>query len=112
MNKRVRLPIGYHSSRWTFVIIPALFPSDRFKNLQETTYFIPVADFDVYFFGDRWECFYSVATVCGLLKNLEEGLRWFEQAEADFKTARNCLEDGNYYAIAFFSRQSAEKALK
>lgn len=112
MHSLVRLPIAYHGSRWTFVIIPALFPSDRFKNLQETTYFIPVADFDVYVFGGRWECFYSVATVYGLLKNLEEGLRWFEQAEADFKTARDCLEDGNYYATAFFSQQSAEKALK
>ncbi|MCS6769343.1 MAG: HEPN domain-containing protein [Candidatus Caldarchaeum sp.] len=46
------------------------------------------------------------------MKNLEEGLRWFEQAEADLKTARDCLEDGNYYAAAFFSQQAAEKALK
>ncbi|MDW7977632.1 MAG: HEPN domain-containing protein, partial [Candidatus Caldarchaeum sp.] len=46
------------------------------------------------------------------MKNLEEGMRWFEQAEADLKTARDCLEDGNYYAAAFFSQQAAEKALK
>ena len=44
--------------------------------------------------------------------NLEEGLRWIDQAEADLKTSRNCLEDGNYYASAFFAQQSAEKSLK
>lgn len=44
--------------------------------------------------------------------NLEEGERWLDQARADLKTARDCLEDGNYYACAFFSQQSAEKALK
>jgi len=46
------------------------------------------------------------------MKNLEEGLRWLDQAKADLKTARDCLKDGNYYASAFFSQQSAEKALK
>ncbi len=46
------------------------------------------------------------------MSNLEEGLRWLDQAEADFKTAKDCLEDGNYYACAFFAQQSAEKALK
>ncbi|MBO3802839.1 MAG: HEPN domain-containing protein [Candidatus Brockarchaeota archaeon] len=45
-------------------------------------------------------------------RNLKEGLRWIDQAEADLKTARDCLEDGNYYASAFFAQQSAEKALK
>ena len=44
--------------------------------------------------------------------NREEGMRWLDQAEADLKTARDCLEDGNYYASAFFAQQSAEKALK
>jgi HEPN domain-containing protein len=44
--------------------------------------------------------------------NVEEGLRWVDQAEADLKTARDCLEDGNYYASAFFAQQSAEKSLK
>jgi HEPN domain-containing protein len=44
--------------------------------------------------------------------NVEEGLRWVDQAEADLKTARDCLEDGNYYAPAFFGQQSAEKSLK
>jgi HEPN domain-containing protein len=46
------------------------------------------------------------------MKNLEEGLRWLDQARADHKTAKDCLEDGNYYASAFFSQQSAEKAVK
>jgi HEPN domain-containing protein len=44
--------------------------------------------------------------------NLEEGLRWLDQAEADMKTARDCVKDGNYYASAFFAQQAAEKALK
>jgi len=44
--------------------------------------------------------------------NLEEGLRWLDQAEADLKTAGDCLKDGNYYAAAFFAQQAAEKALK
>jgi len=44
--------------------------------------------------------------------NLEEGLRWIDQAEADLKTSKDCLEDGNYYASAFFAQQSAEKSLK
>jgi len=46
------------------------------------------------------------------MRNLEEGLRWLDQAEADLKTAKDCLKDENYYASAFFSQQSAEKALK
>mgnify|MGYP001025136988 CR=1 FL=1 len=46
------------------------------------------------------------------MDNLEEGLRWLDQAKADLKTARDCSKDGNYYATAFFSQQSAEKALK
>ena len=46
------------------------------------------------------------------MRNLAEGLRWLDQAEADIKTARDCLKDGNYYASAFFAQQSAEKALK
>lgn len=44
--------------------------------------------------------------------NVEEGLRWLDQAQADLKTAKDCLKDGNYYASAFFSHQAAEKALK
>lgn len=45
-------------------------------------------------------------------QNLNEALRWLEQAEADAKTARDCLNDGNYYASAFFCQQAGEKALK
>ncbi|MEM1929966.1 MAG: HEPN domain-containing protein [Thermofilaceae archaeon] len=45
-------------------------------------------------------------------KNIEEGLRWLDQAEADLKTAKDCLKDGNYYAAAFFAQQAAEKALE
>jgi len=44
--------------------------------------------------------------------NLREGLRWLEQAEADCKTAKDCLKDENYYASAFFGQQAAEKGLK
>lgn len=46
------------------------------------------------------------------MKNLKVGLRWLAQAEADLKTAKDCRDDGNYYASAFFSQQSAEKAIK
>jgi len=46
------------------------------------------------------------------MKNLREGLRWLEQAEADLKTAKDCSTAGNYYASAFFGQQAAEKALK
>ncbi len=46
------------------------------------------------------------------MRNIKEGLRWLDQANADLKTAKDCLNDGNYYASAFFSQQSAEKALK
>jgi HEPN domain-containing protein len=46
------------------------------------------------------------------MQNLEEGLRWLDQAKADFKTAKDCLKDKNYYASAFFAQQAAEKALK
>lgn len=35
-----------------------------------------------------------------------------DQAEADLKTAKDCLKDGNYYASSFFAQQAAEKALK
>lgn len=44
--------------------------------------------------------------------NREEGLRWLDQAQADLKTARDCLKDGNFYASAFFAQQAAEKAVK
>jgi HEPN domain-containing protein len=60
--------------------------------------------------GYKYNCNNSFGD--GLVDNLEEGLRWLDQAEADLKTARDCLKDKNYYASAFFSQQSAEKALK
>lgn len=44
--------------------------------------------------------------------NLEEGMRWLDQAGADLKTAKDCIVDENFYATAFFSQQAAEKALK
>lgn len=37
---------------------------------------------------------------------------WLKQAEADLKTANDCLKSGNYYACAFFAEQCAEKGLK
>jgi HEPN domain-containing protein len=46
------------------------------------------------------------------MRNLELGLTWLDQAKADMKTARDCLEDGNFYASAFFSQQAAGKALR
>ncbi|MBC7248908.1 MAG: HEPN domain-containing protein [Anaerolineae bacterium] len=37
---------------------------------------------------------------------------WLRQAQADFATAKQLLDDGIYYASVFFAHQSAEKALK
>jgi HEPN domain-containing protein len=39
-------------------------------------------------------------------------LRWMEQADEDFKTARILINQGVYYASVFFSHQAIEKALK
>jgi len=44
--------------------------------------------------------------------NVGEARRWLDQAQADAKTARDCLQDANFYATAFFAQQAAEKALK
>jgi len=44
--------------------------------------------------------------------NLKESLRWLDQADADYKTAKDCAGSDNHYAAAFFSQQAAEKALK
>lgn len=38
--------------------------------------------------------------------------RWFKQATADLKAAKDSLEDGNYEWSCFQSQQSGEKALK
>lgn len=45
-------------------------------------------------------------------RNIKEGLRRLDQAKMDVKTAKDCIEDGNFYASAFFAQQSAEKALE
>jgi len=42
----------------------------------------------------------------------QESKDWMIQAEADLKTAGDCLKDGNFYACALFCQQTAEKALK
>ena len=42
----------------------------------------------------------------------EEAEDWLAQGERDLRTARNCLQAGDYYAAAFFAQQAAEKALK
>ena len=41
-----------------------------------------------------------------------EAENWFKQSKADMKTAKDCLDAGNYYAAAFFCQQAVEKALK
>jgi len=38
--------------------------------------------------------------------------KWLKQAEADFKAARDSLEDSNYEWSCFQAQQSGEKALK
>ncbi|MGB9727376.1 MAG: HEPN domain-containing protein [Nitrososphaeria archaeon] len=45
-------------------------------------------------------------------KNLIEGLRWLDQAEADLKTAKDCVKDGNYYASSFFLNRLLKNVLK
>jgi len=42
----------------------------------------------------------------------EEIKNWFKQAEADLKSARNCLSSEDFYLSVFSSQQSVEKALK
>lgn len=42
----------------------------------------------------------------------EETKQWFEQSEADLKTANVCYEGKRYYAVVFFCQQTVEKALK
>jgi len=41
-----------------------------------------------------------------------EGLRWFEQAEADRKGAQLLFDGESYHLACFISQQVAEKALK
>lgn len=42
----------------------------------------------------------------------QEIKNWWEQAEADLKTAKDNLMLKNYYASVMFSQQAAEKSLK
>lgn len=42
----------------------------------------------------------------------EEVKRWWQQSEADFKTANNSFKSSDYYASAFWCQQAVEKALK
>ncbi len=42
----------------------------------------------------------------------QEANNWLMQGKADFKTANDCFEDGNYYASSFFCQQTIEKCLK
>ncbi|MBU0459978.1 MAG: HEPN domain-containing protein [Nanoarchaeota archaeon] len=42
----------------------------------------------------------------------EEVKNWWEQAQADLKTARDNITNKNYYASVMFSQQAAEKSLK
>ncbi len=37
---------------------------------------------------------------------------WWRQAEADLKSAGNCIKAGDYYLAAFSCQQAVEKALK
>ena len=47
-----------------------------------------------------------------LLVMRREAEAWLKQSYADLKTAKDCFEDENYYATAFFCQQAVEKALK
>lgn len=42
----------------------------------------------------------------------DEGLRWYEQAEADFKGAQVLYDNRVYHLACFICQQVAEKALK
>lgn len=41
-----------------------------------------------------------------------EGLRWLEQAQADWEWTQHLFEHGAYYLVCFLAQQVAEKALK
>jgi len=42
----------------------------------------------------------------------EEALKWYQQALEDLLTAEHLFNAHRYYAVAFWSQQAAEKALK
>ena len=46
------------------------------------------------------------------MKNIEEGLKWFEQAERDLEDSRILLAAESYASASFYAQQAAEKALK
>ena len=41
-----------------------------------------------------------------------EGLRWLEQAQADWGWTQHLFAQGAYYLVCFLAQQVAEKALK
>ena len=43
---------------------------------------------------------------------IDEYVKWFEQAEEDYDTAKYNIDGGKFKAGAFFLQQSTEKALK
>jgi HEPN domain-containing protein len=45
-------------------------------------------------------------------KNLDEGQRWFSQAEADLKVAHWDFEGKFWWEVCFKCQQAAEKAFK
>jgi len=49
---------------------------------------------------------------CGVFGAMEDYLRWMEQADEDYKTAKLLINQGVYYASVFFSHQAIEKALE
>lgn len=42
----------------------------------------------------------------------EEIKNWLKQGEADLKSAKNCINSGDYYLAVFSSQQAVEKSLK
>lgn len=47
-----------------------------------------------------------------LIEMKEETRKWLQQARRDLTTAKNSLKSKDYYAVAFWCQQSAEKAFK
>ncbi len=42
----------------------------------------------------------------------EDVKRWWEQAEADIRTAKHSKDSGDYYAAAFWAQQSIDTAFE
>ncbi len=47
-----------------------------------------------------------------VIKDKEEFEKWFSQAEADLRTAKNSFNSKDYYASVFWCQQAVEKGLK